>query len=284
MNFNELFPNINWLFMKKLIVLSGMFLVFFASCKKEDSGSKPQNLLDKVVTKEGADSAVTTYSYNSQNKLTGENTVDKINDQNTARVIARDNLARITKVTDNESSPGTASSSTFTDYFYLSTTDTKLKNGLFTFPQGTVTIRDSSAYTYTGTNVTKTAHFWSTPTFPVTLIYYYDYKYDTKGNMIEFKSFQDNVPGSGNFVLQGTATFTYDDKINPLYSPDAALTEYVDNQYVSPNNVKGINYVAADPANNFSLGVTYEYRADGRPTKSTMTVFGFTSVSTYTYK
>ncbi len=270
--------------MKKILVLSGMFLVFFASCKKEDSGSKAKNLLDKVVTKEGSDSSVTTYTYNSANKLTGEATDDKINKQTTSRIIARDNLGRITKVTDNEATPGTASSSSFTDYFYLSTTDTKLKNGLFTFPQGTVTIRDSGAFVYTGNNVTKTAHYWSTPTFPVTQIYYYDYKYDTKGNMIEFKSYQDNVPGSGNFVLQGTATFTYDDKVNPAYSPDAALIEYVDNQYISPNNVTALNYVATTPANSFSLNVTYEYRADGRPTKSTTTVFGFTSVSTYTYK
>lgn len=270
--------------MRKILLLAVVLTVIIGSCKKEDSGSKPKNLLDKVVTKEGADSAVTSFTYNSQNKITLESTDDKINDATTSRIFARDNSGRITKITDNEATPGTASTSTFTDYVYLGATDTKLRNGLFTFPQGSVIIRDSSGFTYNGNNVTRVSHFWSTPTFPVTQIYYYEFKYDTKGNMTEFKSYQDNVPGSGNFQLAGTATFTYDDKVNPLYFNESALVEYVDNQYVSPNNVTRINYVATTPSNSFSVNFSYEYRADGRPTKGNATVGGLTSVSTFTYK
>jgi hypothetical protein len=274
--------------MRKILLFAAVFTVMIASCKKDDSGPKPQNLLDKIVTKEGSDSAVTTITYNSQNKITGESTDDKINDYTSARVFARDNAGRITKITDNESSPGTATSSTFTDYFYLTAAETKLKNGLATFPQGSVTVRDSSAYTYTGNNVTRISHFLSTPTFPVAQVYYYEFKYDTKGNLTELKSFFDNAPGTGNFQLGETITYTYDDKINPLYSPESALvesiTDFLYDRYVSPNNVVGLNYVGSDPADNFSANFTYEYRADGRPTKSTLTVVGFTSVSTYSYK
>jgi hypothetical protein len=274
--------------MRKILLFATVFTLLIVSCKKEDSGSKPQNLLDKVVTKEGADSAVTTFTYNSQNKLTGESTDDKISDLTSSRIISRDNSGRVTKITDNETKQGSASSSTFTDYFYPSAAEAKLRNGLFSFPQGTVTIRDSSAYTYTGNNVTRISHFWSTPTFPVTQVYYYELKYDTKGNLTELKGYYDNTPGSGNFQLEETLTYTYDDKVNPLYSPDAALTEsiieFLYDRYVSPSNVKGLSYVGTDPANNFSATFTYEYRADGRPTKSTLSVAGFTSVSTYSYK
>jgi hypothetical protein len=65
--------------MKKFLLFSVVFTVLIGSCKKEESGSKPQILLDKVVTKEGTDSAVTSFTYNSQNKLTLESTDDKIN-------------------------------------------------------------------------------------------------------------------------------------------------------------------------------------------------------------
>lgn len=272
--------------MRKLILFATLFALFFASCKKEDSASQSKNLLDKVVIKQGTDSSTITYTYNSQNKFIGESTTDVSGGTTStySRVLTRDNLGRITKITENEATPGTASTSTFTDYFYLGTSDIKMKHGLFTFPQGSTTIRDSAAYTYVGNSVTRVSHFWSTPTFLATQIYYYEFKYDTKGNMTEFKSFSDNTPVSGNFQLQGTATFTYDDKINPLYANDPALVEYVDNQYVSPSNVTRLSYVAANPANSFTVNISYEYRADGRPTKATASVSGFTSVSTYSYK
>jgi hypothetical protein len=82
-----------------------------------------------------------------------------------------------------------------------------------------------------------------------------------------------------------TVTFTYDDKINPIYSKDDALVEYFGNQYVSPNNVTGLTFTSTtSPSSNFTAAVTYEYRSDGRPTKSTTTVLGSSSVSTYTYR
>jgi hypothetical protein len=74
------------------------------------------------------------------------------------------------------------------------------------------------------------------------------------------------------------------DKVNPLYFNEGALVEHVDNQYVSPSNVTRISYVASNPVNSFTANVAYEFRADGRPTKSTISVGGFSSVSTYSYK
>jgi hypothetical protein len=266
----------------KKILLPLIFLALIASCKKEDAPAS-KNLLDKIVTKEGTDSIVTSYSYDASNRFVGESAKDPIKNETFNRTLTRDNNGRVTKVTDAEVSSTPVS--TFTDFVYLGTTDTKLRNGKSSFVQSGVTINDSSAYEYSGTQVTKTNHYWSTSAVPYTLIEYYDYTYDARGNITSVKFYQVSTPGLNDFKLQYTVTFTYDDKINPILSKDDALIEYIGNQYVSPNNITALTYNdVRTPSNNFTAAVTYEYRADGRPTKSTSTIAGSSSVSTFTYR
>lgn len=266
----------------KKVLLPIIFLALIASCKKEDAPA-PQNILDKVTTKEGTDSIVTSYTYDAQNRFVGESVNDPINSETYTRSLTRDNNGRITKITDAEVS--STPSSSVIDFAYLGATDTKLRNGKTFFVVSNVNINDSSAYEYNGAQVARTNHYWSTATFPLTLIEYYVYTYDARGNMTEVKYYQTDAPGSTNFQLVETLTFTYDDKINPIYSKDDALVEYFVNQYVSPNNMTGLTYSSvSNPANNFSATFTYEYRSDGRPTKSTLSIGGSSSVSTFTYR
>jgi hypothetical protein len=266
----------------KKVLLPLIFLALIASCKKEDAPA-PQNLLDKVVTKEGTDSIVTSYTYDAQNRFVGESANDPINNETFTRSLSRDNNGRVSKITDAEVS--STPSSTATDFVYLSATETKLRNGKTFFIQSGVTINDSSAYEYNGAQVTRTNHYWSTTTVPYTLIEYYVYTYDARGNVASVKFYQTDTPGSPDFELLYTVTFTYDDKINPIYSKDDALVEYFGNQYVSPNNITGLTFTSTTtPSSNFTAAVAYEYRSDGRPTKSTTTVLGSSSVSTYTYR
>lgn len=268
--------------MKKVFLPAIMFLALIASCKKEDAPA-PQNLLDKVVTKEGTDSVVTTYTYDAQNRFVNESTNDPVNSETFTMALTRDNNGRVSKITESEASSTPSSSAT--DFVYLGATDPKLRNGKTFFVTSGVTINDSSAYEYNGSQVTRTNHYWSTTTVPYTLIEYYVFTYDTRGNVTSVKFYQTDTPGSTNFDLLYTVTYTYDDKINPIYSKDDALTEYIGNQYVSPNNITSLTYNdAVTPSNNFTATVTYEYRSDGRPTKSTTTVGGASSVSTYSYK
>ncbi len=265
----------------KKVLLPIIFLALIASCKKEDAPA-PQNILDKVVTKEGTDSIVISYTYDAQNRFVGESTNDPINSETYNRSLTRDNNGRVTKITDAEvsSTPG----STVIDFVYLGATDTKLRNGKTFFIQSGVTINDSSAYEYNGAQVTRTNHYWSVAT-DIYFIEYYVYTYDARGNMTKVEFYQTDTPGLLNFTLQYSVTFTYDDKINPIYSKDDALVEYFGNQYVSPNNITGLTFTSpVSPSSNFTAAIAYEYRADGRPTKSTTTVLGSSSVSTYTYR
>jgi hypothetical protein len=268
--------------MKKVVLPAMMFLALIASCKKDDAPTS-KNLLDKVVTKEGTDSIVTTYTYDAQNRFVNESANDPINNETFTMALTRDNNGRVTKITETEASSTPGSSAT--DFVYLGATESKLKNGKTFFVQSGVTINDSSAYEYNGSQVSRTNHYWSTTVVPYTLIEYYVYTYDARGNITSVKFYQTDTPGSTNFQLLYTVTYTYDDKINPINSKDDALIEYIGNQYVSPNNVTSLAFTSTtSPSSNFTATITYEYRSDGRPTKSTTTVAGSTSVSTYSYK
>lgn len=261
--------------MKKAFFISLLAVLALGSCKKEDSGSQNPNLLDKVVAKEGTDSTVTVYGYDSQKRFVTENSVSSGGTSSVSLV--RDANGRITRVAEN------AGTDTYlTDYVYLGATDKKIRNGIYKFSFNSQQITDSIAFTY-GSKVNKTAHFYSVPGVPVQQVFYYDYTYDTKGNMSTVKVYQD-ATGTGALTLQGTITFLYDDKVNPIYSNDDALVEFIGSQYASPNNITKVTIVGTDPADNYTANITYEYRSDGRPTKSTTIANGSTTVATYTYK
>jgi YD repeat-containing protein len=196
----------------------------------------------------------------------------------------RDNNGRVSKVNYTKAG-STTPGSIGVDFFYLGATDPKIKNGKSFFLVSGVTINDSTAYEYSGTQVTRTNHYWSTATVAYTLIEYYVYTYDARGNLTSVKYYEVEAPGSPNFRLLKTYTYVYDDKVNPIYSKDDALIEFNGSQYISPNNVVSGSYTSVStPADNYTFTTTYEYRSDGRPTKSTTTDGGVTLVSTYTYK
>jgi YD repeat-containing protein len=266
--------------MKKLLLTPFILLLLIASCKKDDAPAA-KNLLDKTVTKVGADSTVTTYTYDAQNRFVKESTNDPVNNETTSLTLTRDNSGRVSKLVDAVT--GSSSESLTTDFFYLSTADAKLKNGKTIYTDVSGTYKDSAAFEYNGSQVTRTNHYYSQNNGPYVLGDYYVFTYDSRNNITSVKYYR--LASGGTFPLVGTITYTYDDKINPIYSKDDALIEYLINQYVSPNNVTTLAYTdATSPADNFTVNVAYEYRSDGRPTKSTLTVLGSSSVTTYSYK
>jgi hypothetical protein len=168
-----------------------------------------------------------------------------------------------------------------TDYVYLNPTDKKIRNGVFKFDFQGLQVTDSIAYTY-ATKVSKTNHYYSATGVPVTQAYYYEYSYDGNGNVTQAKAYQPN--STGVIGLAFTVNFEYDAKTSPVYFNDDVLVEYIGSQYTSPNNPTKVSVIAADPADNFTANTVYEYRSDGRPSKSTTTANGNTFESVYTYK
>jgi YD repeat-containing protein len=269
--------------MRKFFVFGGIMLMFFASCKKEDSNEAAATpLLDRVVTRFGSDSTVTTYSYNSAGKITGESSRET-DGSNSSLTFERDSQGRISRITSRLTAPGTAAETDVTDYIYLGPADVKVRNGLNLFNSGTVQVRDSIAFTYSGNRVTRTDHFYSASGIPPVNVIRYEFQYDARGNMTQVRLSQ-VTSLTGPLQVSGTLNLSYDDKTNPLYTTDDALVELVTTQYVSPGNVTRLNFVAPDPADNFNATITYEYGTDGRPTKATLTESGSSTVSTYTYK
>jgi hypothetical protein len=261
--------------MRNTLVISVFALLALSACKKDDAASKTPNLLDRVVAKEGTDSTVTVYGYDSQKRFITETSTGTGGSSSVSLV--RDANGRITRVVEND-----GSNTYLTDYVYQGPSDRKVRNGVYKFSNGGIQITDSIAFTY-GSKVNKTGHFYSAAGVPTRQFYYYEYTYDSRGNMSSAKVYQDGS-GAGTLTLQGTITFQYDDKINPIYSNDDALVEFIGSQYTSPNNITQVIAVGTDPANNFSATIIYEYRSDGRPTQATTVSLGSRTVATYTYK
>ena len=267
--------------MRNALIAVLLVAAVLPSCKKDDAGSSSQNLLAKIVTKQGSDSTVAEYSFDSQGRFVQERStaVDASGSETTTISLVRDANGRATKVT--EAITGSSPATFATDYVYVSPSDKKVRNGIFLFDFSGLQVRDSIAFTY-ATKVSKTSHYYTAAGVPTTQAYYYEYAYDGKGNMTQVKVYQPN--SSGVITLTATVNFEYDAKISPVYFNDDVLVEYLGSQYVSPNNITKVSIVAADPADNFTATTVYEYRADGRPTKATTNADGSTYVSTYTYK
>ena len=69
---------------------------------------------------------------------------------------------------------------------------------------------------------------------------------------------------SSSFVLDGTSTYEYDAKTNPLqFSTDAPIMGM--SMYFPANNTTKETYVATDPADNYTVMNTYTYNSVNRP-------------------
>jgi hypothetical protein len=274
-----------WKYMRNALVLFLLVALILPSCKKDDNGSKEPTQLVKIVTKQGSDSTVAEYTFDSQGRFVQERTTETAGTSTDVTTLSldRDANGRATRVL--ESATGSDPYTYQTDYVYLNPTDKKIRNGIFKFDfLGTGTplqVTDSIAFTY-ATKVSKTNHYYSATGVPLTQAYYYEYSYDGNGNVTQAKAYQPN--SAGVIGLAFTVNFEYDTKTSPVYFNDDVLVEYIGSQYTSPNNPTKVSVVAADPADNFTANTVYEYRSDGRPSKSTTTANGNTFESVYTYK
>jgi hypothetical protein len=119
-------------------------------------------------------------------------------------------------------------------------------------------------YTYSGSEVTDNYRYSVTNTGWREV-----YTYDSKGNIIEAKSYSNASDANPLGTYSGIITYTYDDKNNAQSSvPSAFLFPN------SVNNIKSDNY-----DNEGGEVYTYEYNADNYPVKRT----GY-DVRTYVYQ
>jgi hypothetical protein len=283
--------------MRKIISLAVALAWFLVSCQKETSTDTPnQNQrtdssgtrLVRVVTfsgSSGQDSTVVEYTYDATGKLAEEHSILVINDNGNlvkreflTRYL-RDVTGRIVQFTNKGpvSDLGNAPDS-------VTETVTYKGAGLMQIAY----LNDSSrVYEYDAQGrVSRTSdhqHF-PLPSDPRKLVVYHVYTYDGAGNIAVRNEFTD-ADGEGNFELNISYKFEYDNQVNPLYFRDDAMIEFKWYLFASPNNLTKFSYDISDPRGlDDEASATYQYRMDGKPASSTYVGNGQTNFSVYYYQ
>ncbi len=279
--------------MKTLVFLIVPCILFLFSCQKEISvetnsaggggGSTAGNKLVRVVTRVGADSFNSVYTYTGANLINSFSqsgnfsgvpvTVEIRAVRNSANVITstvfKSNVlsqfgldsVTVNHIYDAASARYKYSISRITIFGFTDTDSAvynydasgKLSSGISYIDDGTG-YRPSSKeeYTYSGANLANTK----------------SYEWDDASN---------------NFDLLENVTYEYDAKINPLSFPKDAPVLGM-NIFYSANNPTKITTVETITPSTIIQTATYTYNANNRPVTATTSASGITNTNTYYYQ
>ncbi len=275
--------------MKRITILHLLLVLFFFSCTKNESDESPNppvqsNLLVKIVSKSGSDSAVTEYSYDAGKRLILEKETKVTSGATERRTlkIFRDGNGLVRQTTE------------IADYLIASGTDSVVTvfanaGGRYTFSvanitQGGTTVRDSVYYLYDGAGrIIRDLHFQKVGGVPFTQQFKQEYFYSSAGNI---DSVTQSSFSGGVYTLSTRITYTYDSKLNALQLPTDATILYRFELHGVNNATKTQADFISIPAYNSSITVVYTYRTDNRPSTSVSTKLpsGVVSNETYYYQ
>ncbi len=243
--------------MKKILFICLAFALAASSCKKSKDEAEPvhKNLLTKRTDSDGL---IFTFTYDGNNRMVtwkrtsnasnpAQNIAFTYNTNGTLAEYFNSENSQKTKFTYNTD----ASVSTRKDYSVSGATETLTNT--YTYTYGTAAVTENYVSASTGNGFRQ------------------EYKYDANGNQTEVKSYN-TTPANPAGTYSGVVSYNgYDTKNNYLSSAPAA--------FLFPgsikNNVGSIVY-------SFGTGnYTYEYNADGYPTKKSE---NGTLVSTFEYQ
>ena len=249
--------------MKKLMFACFAVSLAFTACKKSNDVVEPahRNLITKI-TYDGAvpaDRLMYTYTYDASNRMT--TFARTSNPSNPSRNYtftynANGSLAEYFESIGNNKGKYTYNAdgtvATQKEYSVSGAVETLYNTYTYTYAAGIVT--ENYVYSPTGNGFRQ------------------EYKYDVNGNNIEVKSYN-TTPANPAGTFSGTATYgNYDAQNNPNSSYPPA--------FIFPGSAKN-NYRSLSYNSGGTATYTYEYNADGYPTKRSA---GSTDVSVYEYK
>lgn len=253
------------------------FIACLFSCQKEflRVDTDVSTFIEKVKYKSATDSIITQFSFNSDGLLTEESfqIFDGTDISEGSISLIRDDSGRVIRSIFVDG----FSQDEITNFQYNAS---KVKYGIRSFLIGGASVIDSVVYAHSN-KVSRTTSYITLPGASTELDQYFEYKYDSRGNLVEVKNYLSG--GSADFLF-GTYTFEYDDKINPWYSNDDVLVDFNDRLYTSPNNVLKATYEYADPVYNSVRVYTYQYNNDNRPLTGTMLEEGISYQMEFIYK
>lgn len=279
--------------MKKLVGFIVLVCVL-ASCQKgiswddlnTTSGTGSGKKLVKLTQKNGSDSAIATYKYNSANSLIEYSAVQVAGgvsgDLDITFARNSSNIITQSSVTSTQLA-SFGISNIVTNYIYDAT------NSRYTYSITKVTIsgityRDSIIYSYDTNNRLvydiEYADGGNGSGYDISAKEEYTY---VGNNVVTAKEYSADI-ATGTFTLDETATLEFDTKINPLhFTADAVPLRVVDlyNIFYSANNVTKETRVATNPTTTTIGTYTYTYNSDNMP--ATAIVSDGTTTYNFTY-
>lgn len=277
-----------------LQLLAAAVLFTLVSCQKEISletgttntggtggtgggGSGSGTLLFKIVSKQLGDSIVETYSYNSANKLITNDIKGKAGgiEMDQKNTYTRDAQNRITRIREIQVIPtipgfpmGGTIDTTYTDYYY-SGTDTKVSYSKRLSQQMGITYQDSTVFTYTGNNVTKTKNYILVPGTGYDEVEETVYTYDANNNITNVKVYD---LSSGTPDLMTERKYIYDSKVSPLILGHESVITFMEELSGSNNatSIQIIDYVSG--SGNTTTTTTFTYRSNNTPASANVSV------------
>jgi hypothetical protein len=238
-------------------------------------------VLTQMIQIDRGDSAVTTMSYDKEGRLAGEETSRKAIDQNGAlrtyiqrSLYKRDEQGRVIQMILSTEAPGVPAYSEIYDHFYTGATSRQLSHTLRTYELSGSIVKDSTAYIYSASKISRIEHYQSEDDAAPRLLTYDELTYDARANIIKVVRSEDYA-GSGTFQSYDIRA-DYDIKINPQFTQDDVFITQL-NKYKSPNNLTKVSYGPE------SAVIKYEYRTDGRPVRSVVPATSLETVYVYSY-
>jgi hypothetical protein len=250
-----------------------LFLILILAlfgCQKEflRVDSDTPSSIEKVIYRSNVERIFSEFSFNTAGLLTTEKLkiLEGADSSEESISIVRDGNGNVIRTVVSEG----ISQDLVTNYQY---DGSKVRYGTMVYNLGGSSVVDSVVFSIAN-KVSKTNHYFSLPGLGSIMDSYFEYTYDTRGNLTQVKNYVAGTPP--DLSLFSTVTFEYDRMINPWYSNDDALIEFSGRLYTSPNNVRKITEVCADPVYNTSAVYAYQYGTDNRPLKGTRTEDGTT--------
>jgi len=293
--------------MRNYIVAIGV-LIGMASCQKEVSweitdpnnpggggtgnpgGGSTGELLVKIVTKEGADSLVTTFSYDASKRLIREYIKGRTGGMamdNETRII-RNGAGIITQIIQkNETFRQQGIDSVISQIFYDATTS-RYTARVQSIAFAGIAVNDSTVFFYNpnGT-LLRLETYNGSPSlgFDYELNTKFEYTYSPQGNITQYKTFsRDAISGTWDAIAEMNYS-NFDNKVNPLPIPIAETAPLLRPDGVNSSNVGRVEFINLDSGlGSFVMTLTYTYNSQNKPATSQQTRQGIVSNSTYYYQ
>ena len=266
----------------------------FISCQKEidwglGGGNTANQLLVKISSKTGTDSAVISYSYDAQKRLIRETVIGVSTGTSLDNdlVINRNAAGIITRTIQKSPAFVAAGVDSVVTRFNYNPASSQYTSGVFSITIAGFTITDSAVYTYdAGGKIASDIHYLGTGILPPIQILKDQYTYSADGlNLVSIVQLASLTPGAPLSPLS-TQTFNFDNKINPLIIKNEGVLLARTGLYNANNGSKLALDNTVDATVNFTMDYTFKYNTANKPDSSfgTRTPGGTVTASKYFYQ